>query len=335
MERTEESLASRKPIVRSILVALFIILIAPHGLSSDLFLSFLFRFSICAAGTAWLIETAGWPLGIVSLPPVFVIGLLLGGSPLTALASLLYFPCGAAFCLVSRHRFNRMTAAAVSTAILSLSLLVIVSVGVYREVGSLALNDITAHYSDFFTALRELMSSAFVTTVAGQPVSLVSDESFPSYLRILFGLFPGVVCLLSGVLTFFCGWLYRTLLRITHEDLPSAEDWRLSPAPISAIFFLLALIVVLAVENADIPYFVSLDLLFILAPFFFFAGMGTVFEVRIVNGLPRPRLLRPILFFTAMLLAFFRAGGMIYLLILPTGFGVFDSIRSLIPKRKV
>ena len=64
-------------------------------------------------------------------------------------------------------------------------------------------------------------------------------------------------------------------------------------------------------------------------PLLFMAGLSSAFEYRIINGIRLPRLLRPAL----LILALFLGTGLFIGACLM--FGVYDSIKSALPKRKI
>lgn len=321
---------SKKPASVGASAAVFIltVLTAPAFPTADGNLAPLLPMVFSGGGAAWLFYRLGCLPGIAASLCGWLLGWFLTGSPVRAAAALLLIPCGIAYSHVSKRRIPRSRAVGILTAVhSSLSLLLLLLTVVLQE-GSFTLNGVKTVYAPFFNALKAALTESFTVTVAGQTVPFINAANAEQYVNLIIGLMPGLIVMLFTILSFLLGWSYKALLHITRSEQPEPSDWKLLPAPLTAAFFCTALLVSAVSGSGSLICLASQNIVLMLTPGFFFAGLSSLTETTIKDGVPRPRILRFLVLFFSLLL------GLPALLAAASVFGVADSIRPIIPKRK-
>ena len=297
-----------------------------NGVTFDL--SQFISLAACGAGAAWLFYTVGWGAGFLVAIPSFFVGYLSTHSLLYACGSLVFLPLGLALALVSQKRIPRATAVTVSSLFLVLCLGLSLLLPVLSSSGSFSLDALKTYYATFFDDLRQVMKEAFTVEVAGRNVPFFTTNNAEAYINTIISLMPGLLALYMILLSFVGGLLYRALLSLTHCPSPDDKNWRLSPSPVSAVFYLLVFLICAILPSDAFIWMVSANLVLILAPFFLIAGLSSVFEKRIIDGYFRPRILRGIVLFLSLFT------GILGPLLVSLFFGLYDSIRAIFPSRQ-
>ena len=316
------------PLFLTASIFIAVVLFAPVSSNDFLSLSSFFSMAASSAGAAWLFHTAGYWAGFATAIPAYLLGWYLTGSPVTAVASILFLPGAITYAMVSKRRLTRSYAVGISALIVSVTLLALLLQNVYAISGQITLSSVNTVYSPFFDQLKTTMEQTVVVTIAGREVSYITSANAEQYVNLLLGLTPGILALLSSSLGFLSGWLYKALLGLTHFEKPDIGEWKLLPTPISAAFFCISLLVYTVSGTVTFVWLTAANLALILMPGFVFAGFASATEIRMIDGFPRPRILRPLLF----LLAFFSGLGVF--ICVAAFFGVLDSIKAILPKRK-
>lgn len=284
---------------------------------------------LCGAVSAWLFHKAPIYLGASAVFLTFLRGWYLTSSPLKALSFLLYLPIGISYTLVSRRKIKRATAAHLSGGILAIAVASVLAAVVIRRTGAFSIDAILEAFPSLFSAYRNALSSMFTVTIADVQHSYISHANIRSFYNLILSVAPGLILMGSLGVAYLSGVVYRILLTALGEELPLRSYWKLRPSLITAVYFLIALIVSLLCESVPMILATGMNVLFILAPGLLLAGIGSVFEIRMVNGLPRPRLLRPTLLLLALFIDF------IALLGLLIAFACYDAVIAAIPRKKL
>ncbi len=312
---------------------LLILLCAPYlsteSMGEGNLLLFSLRLALGGAAAGWLFYKVGWVLGSLSAFPVLLLAVYLAdGAFVLALASLLYLPLGITLALISKDKLSRATAVAIAAGTATVLFLFLLLLQTYVGQGSMAFSAIEAQYAPFFTLLKENLKKSFVISIIGDNISFVTEENVGIYAKQITAMIPSFLGLATILIGYVAAWLYRLFLQLNREPLPDATRWMINPSPISAILVLLALLVYWLGET--FPLYCQIGLIspgVFLLPEFCLAGVSSAFTVRLANGLPRPRILRPILLFLGLLSGF---SGLIFI---SAAFGIFDSIKGLFPHK--
>jgi hypothetical protein len=137
----------------------------------------------------------------------------------------------------------------------------------------------------------------------------------------------GVAFMIIG---YFSSWIYKTVLQFSRSPLPSHQSWRLQPSIVSAATLLLAVVVFLLGEL--LPLYLQIGLVspgLFLLPGFCIAGFPSIFAIRMVDGLPHPRILRPLLLFFVTI-----STGLPGFIGITAIFGIIDCIRAALPAKR-
>lgn len=325
----DENITLKKNVPIFIAISIFVltVLTTPSFSSSSGEGLYLITLALSGGGMAWIYHKLGYFWGFLASVVSYLLSWTICDSPILALASLSVIPCGIAYSLLSKRKLTRSYTVAVSGVSVSLIFLVIVFLTVYNQVGEFNISAIKVVFSSFFDMMRNALIESFTVTVAGQTVPFITAENADEYINLVIGIMPGVITALITVLCFFAGLIYKLILSLTHCELPYSDDWKLSPSPITAAFFCVSLLLSVAAGDANIIWLAAVNISLVLFPSFFFAGASSVMQIQIVNGIPRPRVLRRILFFGSLFIA------LPLTIIIAALFGVIDSIKTLFPKK--
>ena len=102
----------------------------------------------------------------------------------------------------------------------------------------------------------------------------------------------------------------------------------LIPSPVTAVFFLIALITVTILDSVSIVSLTAMNMFIIILPVIFLTGLFTSVSPIVSNGVARPRLLRPL----TLIISVFN--GVVPFALLCTVYGIFDSIKAAFSGRK-
>jgi hypothetical protein len=329
MNENRANTTPKIPLYLTASVFFLVVLLAPYSSLDDLSLTGILSLAVSGAASAWLFANVKWPVGAATAIPILLISYFLSDSSLLLLCkSLLYLVFGITFALVYRNRMTRASAVGISGIIITVTVLVMLLGPILMEQGTLSVEAIHTHYANYFEQLTEMLKKSFTITIAGSEVSYVTDTNVHQYLNMLIALTPGIIGFLSVLTGFLCGGVFKILIRLSHLDPPGDDAWKLKPAFATGVFFCLALFLCLIRSESNYSWLVAINFILFLAPEFCMAGLFSVFEIRYVHGLPRPRILRGILLFIGML------NGIEGLLLVTIMFGIVDSIRSALPAKK-
>lgn len=289
--------------------------------------SFIFL-AASGGGAAWLCFKCGYVYGILSAIAGFFLNWYMQGSPVAAIAAFSLIPVGITYALVSKRRLSRSQALGISAASVSALCLAAVIIPVYQKTGSFGIAQIKAAYPGFFEKLTRALSESFTVTVAGQKVPFITADSADAYVNLIIAISPGIAVAAVIALCFAAGWVYRLLLRLSSCEPPEPSDWKLQPVPITAAFYCISVLTAAVSGSDNIIWLAAFNISAILTPWFFFSGIASVGEMRIVDGFRRPRILRPVLLFFSIFLGLPTVIGLCCI------FGVYDSVKTLFPKKK-
>lgn len=328
MIRQQEANTAKPPFYLVAVIFLLTVLSACHPTQDLSPPTALLSIAVGGATVAWLISSAGWLWGLLTLLPVGALSFYLADDSLLAvLHSLLYIVPGISFALVSKKRITRSLAVGISATVLTASVLLLLTLPVWQDLGRLSADAYRQYYATFFEELKETLKSSFTITVAGSEMSYVSDANADQYLNMVLALMPGIIGFASVCLGYLCGWCYKLLRRITYQAPPDYLAWRLMPSPVTGVTLVIAVLLMLLGSNVSYPWFVAVTFVLVLCPGFCLRGIASVFEIRIIDGLPRPRILRGLLLIVGMF------SGLPGLVIVSSLFGIYDSIRSGFPQK--
>lgn len=284
---------------------------------------------LCAAASAWLFDKAPVWCGAVAVILPFLRGLYLTASPLRALSFLLYLPIGLCYALVSRKKLSRSAAANLSGGFLSVAVIGVLAAAVIRRTGSFSVDAILEAFPSVFNVFRNVLSTTLTVTIAGKELSYVTSANVHAYYEMILAITPGIIVMSCLLIAYASGYVYRILLTAIGDELPDASVWKLTPALSTVLYFLAALLLSLLSVLPPLVTATATNLLLILGPGLILAGIGSVFEVRVINGLERPRLLRPAL----LLLCLF--SGIELLIGLLISFACLDTIKAALFRKKL
>jgi len=329
MNENRTTAAPKIPLFLTASVFVLVVLFAPYDSLENVSLTSILSLAVSGAAAAWLFANVKWPIGAATAIPILLISYFFSdGSLFLMLGSLLCLVLGITFAMVYRNRLTRASAVGISGIIMTVTVLVMLLAPILMEHGTLSLAAIRSYYADYFDQLTEMLKKSFTITIAGTEVSYVTDTNVHQYLNMLTALTPGIIGFLSVLIGYLCGGVFKILIRLSHLEPPDEDTWKLKPAWVTGVFFCIALFFCLIGADSNYPWLVALNFILFLAPEFCMAGLFSVFEIRYINGLPRPRIFRGILLFIGML------NGIEGLLLVTILFGIVDSIRTAIPIKK-
>ena len=269
------------------------------------------------------------PAVIVSQVTGAVLVLLLIPSAFSLACSVLTVPVGIAFLFVKRNKISKGVAVSIGAAAASAVLIGYFLIRTYIAQGQITPTAIVSTYDGFFDIIRASICSSSKVEVAGVVVPLVSVEGADKYLYSMIGIAPGIIFTFLSFVGFFASWFVKKICNLFSCSDSEFKFWRLKPSPITAILFVVSLVLSSLLGGSDAVSFTAVNLTLMLFPLLFMAGLSSAFEYRIINGIRLPRLLRPAL----LILALFLGTGLFIGACLM--FGVYDSIKSALPKRKI
>jgi hypothetical protein len=127
---------------------------------------------------------------------------------------------------------------------------------------------------------------------------------------------------------YIVAFIFKKLVEITAAKKVDRKAWLLVPSPVTAVFFLIALITVTVLDNVNLVSLTALNFFVILFPTILLTGLLTSLSPIITNGIPRPRLLRPL----TLIISVFN--GIVPFASLCIFYGLFDTFKASSSKRK-
>lgn len=286
----------------------------------------IFSLALSGAGAAWLFYRSGYFAGVLSVALAYAINFFMSGSSVTALSVLMLLPLGICLSLASKKKIKYFYAIIISSVLVFLVTLLLLIYPVVVKTGALTFESVKVTYSDFFDAMRTVLSDSFKTVIAGKEVTIITDSNKETYVNLIISIFPGALSALVTAVCFAAGVIYRFLLGSFNETLKRPSDRKHIMSFISTALFVASLILITYGGVSGIPGIIATNVFMILLPMFFFTGIATVKEPKVVGGIIKPRLTRMILLFISLI------NGFIAILLVPSLFAVYDSIRACIAR---
>lgn len=319
----------KKPLL--ILVAVLVILNAVMCINLTLTYDFVFflGFMILGIAVSSLIATlGGLPALLISFAIGCLISLILLPFPLTAIKALSPLPFALTFKNVLKNKLGRSSAVAASSAVLTISFCVYFVLYTFSSQGTVTPNAIINTFPNFFRELTEIICTSTTIKVAGELVPSITPEGAVKYLVALIGIFPGIMFFIISIAGYIGAWLYKKTIKLVTGLTLTTQSWKLKAAFPTSVMFILALIVTSLSTSVSPISLASINICIIIFPALFMTGLNSAFEPKIVNGYKFPRLLRPAILFILLLF------NVMYFSFACAFFALFDSIKSIIPKRK-
>ncbi len=289
---------------------------------------FLLFYVLAAVASAWLISAKGTVLALLSAFVGWCAAFMLTDDPLYTILSVSYLPFSLAIPYIAKGRITRSTAIGIGTACVTLGTVTALLAITYYRIGSVSLSSIRAAFPTFFEQVSELLYESFYVDIAGSKVSLIAESNVVEYLNLIICLLPAAFSALITLIGFVIAWFYKKFAEKTSVADIDRQKWALLPSPVTAVFFLVALITAMIFDTVSIVSLTALNLFIIILPIIFLTGLFTSISPKVTNGIPHPRLLRPL---TLVISVF---NGVVPFALLCTIYGIFDSIKAAFSGRK-
>lgn len=289
---------------------------------------FLLFYVLAAVASSWLASAKGTVLALLSAFIGWGAAFMLTEDPFYAILSVSYVPFSIALPQIAKGKLSRSGAVGFGTACVTLGTVTALLSVTYFRIGSVSLSAIRAAFPYFFEQVSELLYESFYIDIAGSKVSIIAESNVVEYLNLIICLLPAAFSAVITLIGFVIAWLYKKFAEKTSVAEVDRQKWTLLPSPITALFFLLALITALIFDTVSIVSLTALNMLIIILPIIFLTGLLTSMSPKITNGIPRPRLLRPL----TLIISVFN--GVVPFTLLCTVYGIFDSIKSAFSRRK-
>ncbi len=283
---------------------------------------------VAATGAAWLVSAKSPLAALIASLIGWTVALLITKNALYAILSVSYLPFSLSIPFISRGKLTRSAAIGTGTACVTLGTVATLLYVTYVRVGTVSLSAVRAAFPFFFKQISELLYESFFVSVAGSKVSLIAESNVIGYLNVIICLLPAVISAVLTLVGFVIAWLYRKITEITAVADFDGKLWTLVPSPVTAVIFIIAMITVMVVENTNTVSLTALNMFIIILPIILLTGLFTSLSPKVTNGIPRPRLLRPL----TLIISVFN--GVLPFASLCVFYGLYDSIRASIPKRK-
>ncbi len=322
-----EKLNSRKSLLSFIVVLLVAVFSVNLALVNDAML-FAGFYIIAAAACAWL-SSAKKP--IIALTASFLgwaVALMITKNAVYSLLSVSYLPFSLAVPFICKGKLTRSGAIGIGSACVTLGTIAALLYVVYIRIDTISLSAIGAAFPFFFKRVSDVLYESFFVSVAGSEVSLIAESNVVGYLNVIICLAPAVISAVMTVVGFVIAWLYKKLIEITATASVDRKAWALVPSPITAVFFLIALVVIMIFETVNLVSLTALNMFIIILPVILLSGLLTSLTPKITNGIPRPRILRPLTLIISV------CSGVMPFASLCIFYGLLDSFRAAISKRK-
>ena len=280
-----------------------------------------------ATASSWIFSAKNSLIGLTASIIGWGISMLLTRSAICGLFSISYLPYSLTYSLVRKKKISRSVAVGISSIVIttvSISLLLLLT---YFRTSTVSLTAILQAFPFFFSKLKSMLYSSFYVNVAGSNVSLIAESNVNTYLFTIIGIVPGIISSLTTLIGYLVGWLYVKTLKLSNQKTPDKSVWELRPSVVSTIFLLISIGLCLLIKGAGIASLTVLNLILILIPGIFAAGLSSAFTPIVQNGISRPRIFRPFVLVLSLFNNF-----MIFI-IACTYFGAYDSIRSALNNR--
>ena len=311
----------------------FIITLAVAAFSLNLSLVtdpmiFAIFYVLAAVGSAWLVSSKGYVLALLSAFIGWCAAFMLTKSPIYAILSVSYLPFSLSIPSIAKGELSRSGAIAVGAASVTLGTVITLLFVTYSRVGTISLSAIRNAFPFFFAQVSELLYESFYVEIAGSQVSLIAESNVVEYLNLIICLLPASFFALMTFGGYIIASIYKKMSEVTLAAKIDAKRWVLIPSPVTAVFFLIALITVTILDSVSIVSLTALNMFIIILPVIFLTGLFTSVSPIVSNGVARPRLLRPL----TLIISVFN--GVVPFALLCTVYGIFDSIKAAFSGRK-
>lgn len=285
----------------------------------------LFILSMAVCG--FLFSVKGALLGIGSVILGAGIALFLTESLTDTLKAFSILPFGISFMFLTKRRITRMTAVAVTCAFVTIGFLGDVLLNVYLNTGRLGFSEIVSTYPAFFNNIGKFLTSTLTIDIAGDTVSLISKDNIQNYFNDIIAVFPGLLSVFVSLCSFTACYLSKKIMKYTLGIEPDYTSWKIIPSPITAAFFVVAIIFSF-ISLLPAPILLSgTNIALIMIPSFFISGLNSAFEPKILNGIKYARVFRPLVLIIALF------NDITFFIFASTAFGLFDCIKTVFHKK--
>lgn len=319
----------KKPLIilSAIMTVLNTIIILNLALADDFafFLGFLIMGITIGS---WISTINGFVVLSVASIVGIAISMLIVPSPITLIKVLAPIPFAVSLRSVLKSKIKRSTAIAISSSLFTITICTYFSFHAYITQGALSPKTIIDSFPLFFNELTELICESSQIKVAGELVQSITPEGAQKYLVAFVGIMPGIIFFLISIIGYIGAWLFKKSIKLTTGLYLSNPSWSLKIAFPTAIAFVIALFVAALSSSLSPLTLAALNICIIFFPTLFITGLNSAFEPKIVNGYKFPRLLRPAILLILILYNVY------YFCFACAFFAIFDSIKSIIPKRK-
>ncbi len=324
---SNEKLNNKINLLHFIAIVLVAVLTVNLALVDDAML-FLIFLVITAAASAWLCTVRGPIIAIASSIFGWAVALLITKNAVSGLLSVSYLPFSMVLPLIPKKKLSRSVAIGIGTSVITVAATAVLLYIAYVRVGEISLESIRNAFPYFFSKVSEILYESFHVKVAGTSVSIIAESNVASYLNVIICLFPAVLSAFLTFIGFLSGWLYRKLAEITTVTDADDNSWTVVPSLLTSILFLIGLAITAIVDATNVFSLTALNFTVILFPVILLSGLISAFTPIVANGVSRPRLLRPFILIIAVM------NGVVPFVSICLFYGVYDSIKAVISKRK-
>ncbi len=322
-----EKLNSRKTLLSLVFVLIVAVFSVNLALVTDLML-FAGFYILAASASAFLVSSNNPVLALASSFLGWTAALMITKSPLYAILSISYLPFSLAIPCIRNDKLSRSGAIAVGSAGVTLVTVAVFLCLTYARTGTVSLSAIKLSFPFFFEQVSEFLYESFFVNVAGSEVSLIAKSNVNGYLNVIICLIPAIISAVMTFVGFIIAFIFKKLVEITATKKIDGQAWMLVPSPVTAVFFIVALIAVTVFESVNTISLTALNFFIILLPVMLLTGLLTSLTPIVTNGIPRPRLLRPL----TLIISVFN--GIVPFASLCIFYGLFDTFRASASKRK-
>ena len=322
-----EKLNKRKNLLSLLLVALIAVFSINLALVTDIMLFAMF-YVVTATAYCYLATDKSTVLSLCASFIGWVAAFMITENALFALLSISYIPFTLSIPCIARNKLSRSAAVAIGSAYLTVEVVAACLYVTYVRQGDISLSAIRGAFPFFFGQISELLYESFFVSVAGSKVSLIAESNVVGYLNVIICLIPAVISAFMTFVGFLIAWLYRKLVEITATRKINAGSWNLIPSPVTAVFFLFAFACVMIFESVNLVSLTALNMFIIILPVILLTGLLTSLTPIVTNGIPRPRLFRPL----TLIISVF--SGVVPFASLCIFYGLFDTFKASASKRK-
>ncbi len=324
---SSEKLNNKRNLLSVIVLLVITVFSVNLSLVTDPYL-FVGFYIVAATAGAWL-SSAKNPIMVICASLLgWAASLWITGNAVYALLSISYLPFSLAIPFVAKGKLTRTSAIGISSAFVTLAAASVLLYVTYFRVDTVSLSAVRAAFPYFFKTVSEMLFESFFVDVAGSKVSLIAESNVTGYLNVIICVFPAVLSAVLTILGFLIAWLYRKTTELTSASFIDDKHWAIVPSSITAVFFIIALVAVLIFDTVSLVSLTALNMFIIILPIILTTGLLTSLSPKVINGIPRPRLFRPL----TLIISVFN--GVVPFASLCIFYGLFDSIRASIPKRK-